>query len=881
MHKRKVVRVVSTIVVFAIALLAVSTTRAESPVSPWVSAALSIQKQADALAPPSSYPNLDCAMDITNACTVPTSYGTGSTNSTVRFNNETLSLYDKGKFYPVYTYLENRQRFLPVPYSNEAISYTGGPAIGLYLYFNYSFSSSVVRTGGLGTLLPVEYHITKPPDGKLADKANHLIPADTASMGFSSNGEWMVVSSPNMAVMRVNLRTFDVLPFAPSFNYSIGLDPAVKTAITNDGRYAIVSSSNLNTFKLYDLGTCPAVPNTINGPVACQSRDLQAFTQQQILGYSFVSGARFMNDDSLAFFAVYKVGGVSKTARFIISNGGSVSQLDYLALGDSYISGEGAFDYISGTDIQINKCHLSYLSYPFLIGQELNFNSPHSVACSGATTNDIVNTSSSYVGQADRKNKTTRANWDQTGQSELALSSFLPGYVDQLDFVSRYQPKNITVSIGGNNVNMIGTLKQCIWFKTCMETYEDRLEFINTVNSDFNDIEKTYEKIKNAGPPDMRVYAIGYPQIAKPGGDCGLNVHLNSDEVLFASQAIDYLDSVVKAAAAKAGVFYVDAEDALYGHRLCEAKPGSVSVNGITAGNDIGPIGSESFHPNAFGHELMENRVLEATHNLKAVMPAPDTNAGIPNSGGLEILNAPHSGRPVNTTEFDQLISDDLAYRDVPFNISIDGARHALPANASLTAELHSSPTNLGTFSTNPGGNLSAQITIPSSVPAGYHSLHFYGVDLLGQPIDIYKDIFVAASADDLDGNGTPDEQQKCVGVDPSGQDYDQDGIDDACDGEIGLPPARPSEPAAVTGNISTQSPQVVTFAPSNNTHSPAVNEVSMKAQTQSASPKVLSASTTAKNNQPPKPKDLRLSPIYLFYGLGALLVVSLVLSLV
>src|SRR5690606_18188025 len=46
------------------------------------------------------------------------------------------------------------------------------------------------------------------------------------------------------------------------------------------------------------------------------------------------------------------------------------------------------------------------------------------------------------------------------------------------------------------------------------------------------------------------------------------------------------------------------------------------------------------------------------------------------------------------------------------------------------------------------------------------------------------------ASEDDYDGDGIPNEDEQCLIVQPAGVDYDQDGIDDACDPEITEPPA-------------------------------------------------------------------------------------------
>jgi lysophospholipase L1-like esterase len=577
MHKQVPARVVAAIVVIIIALLSVVNVRADDPMS-WTSSSLSAQKQADVLSVPTTLGgngNIDCSMEDPINCSLPTTYGTATQNGSVRLSSSSL-------FLPVITFVDNRQHFLPVPNSNEAISYFSGPPYGLDLAFNYNFTSSVIKSAGA-------LQITKAPDGKLTDKAKHLLAADTSSMAFSENGRWLVVSDPNVAMLRVNLQTFEVLPFAPGLNYTIGLDPAVKMSVTNDGRYAVVASKNFNTFKIYDLNTCGTVPDTINSSVSCQSRDLGAFMQQALPVYSFTAQARFNNNDSITIYAVYKSGSINKTARFIVSDSGSDGQIDYLALGDSYISGEGAFDYEGGTDTDTNKCHVSFLAYPFLLGHDLNYNSYHSVACSGATTDDIINTSDNYAGQADHK-KIKRSERIDAEISSI-FSSYKPGYIDQLDFVKTYQPKAITIAIGGNDMGFADILKVCaspsISNSTCYSSYEDRLELVRQINNTvFPRLVQTYQQLRTAGPPDMRIYVVGYPQIAKPGGNCALNVHLNNDEIIFSQELINYLDMVTQKAAAKAGVYYVDTQDALNGHRLCEAKPGSIAMNGLTAGND-------------------------------------------------------------------------------------------------------------------------------------------------------------------------------------------------------------------------------------------------------------------------------------------------------
>ena len=78
-------------------------------------------------------------------------------------------------------------------------------------------------------------------------------------------------------------------------------------------------------------------------------------------------------------------------------------------------------------------------------------------------------------------------------------------------------------------------------------------------------------------------------------------------------------------------------------------------------------------------------------------MPAAaDPSAGPPSLDSQVILNVPKSGRPVNTTEQDDSISDDVIYKDAVGDVSLDGQDHALAPSTNLNIELHSDPVQLG-----------------------------------------------------------------------------------------------------------------------------------------------------------------------------------------
>ena len=434
-----------------------------------------------------------------------------------------------------------------------------------------------------------------------------------------------------------------------------------------------------------------------------------------------------------------------------------------------------------------------------MLGKSLGYDSFHSVACSGAVTDDITNTSI-----PSSNNKSQASGKDDPSFDDKIYSNFLPGYRAQLNFVTQYQPQAITVSIGGNDIGFSQILLRCLEPDTCYSTYEDRLELITEFNKLlFPRLIDTYQTIKNSAPPGANIYAIGYPQIAKPNGNCGDNVHLNAQETVFSEQIINYLDRVIQSAASYVGVGYVDTQDALDGHRLCEAPPGGTAINGLTAGNDrptrLGPIGAESYHPNALGHQLLEEAILRETNDLTEPMPAADSTSQPPDESEQDILNAPKSGRPLNGLNYDDSITNNVLYRSGAWSITLkSGGFLFVKPISKVKAVLNSTPLDLGEFTTDQNGSLNATVQTPADIETGFHVLHLYGTNVANQPIDVYKVVYVA----DDQTSFAPTAGNPCVVVPPSGDDYDQDGLDDACDPNITQPPVQ----AAVSDSTASSS---------------------------------------------------------------------------
>jgi len=717
------------------------------------------------------------------SCNVDTGYGAVSASGYLQRQGTTVS----GEVRQPSGGLAN---VIPVPGSNTAVRYSGGPVTGLYLHFTTSFdttlkSSAIVNGSVLHTA-------TQPTTASLKDKSGSLIAAHTDSLAFSAGGQWMVVDAPSVGMIRVNLNSFDVLPFADSYNYNIGVAPGIQSAISSDGRFAVEFSKSFGRFMMYDLSTCGAVPLHITGKASCPARDLYALIQSKVPGFVAVGTIRFINNDALSLYVAYKEGSATKIGQYVLSlPGADIPSFEYLALGDSFAAGEGAYQYKALTDTKDNKCHLSLRSYPYLIAQNMTLNKYESVACSGAKIEDINILSDDYDGQVSDQIKKK----DRINLSEI-ISNFLPGYIAQKEFIQKHSPNIVTISAVGNDIGFTAKIRRCLEPDTCFSTYEDRLEVVREINSQFDRLVEMYKQLKQNSLPQTKIYVLGYPQLAKPGGNCGLNVRLNNQEVAFSQLLITYLNSVIRQATSKAGVAYVDVEDALNGHRLCEAiTPDEIAVNGLTAGNDIiqrfgGPVGNESYHPNYTGQQLLANQVQTRTNNFTLPMPPPNNTAQPPaESNNLALLQAAKSGRPVQRINYDENLGNDVMYRQQWWQGTIDTTINAIPPLKTFKVWLHSDPLDLGSFASDSSGNLSFQLKLPDTTPTGFHSLHVMGTNVAGELIDVYKTVYVAASEADYDGDGIANAQDPCAVIEPTGVDVDQDGTDDGCDNWIGPPP--------------------------------------------------------------------------------------------
>lgn len=765
-----------------------------------------VSSMPSAQSEPSYFNNLDCSLityrlvatgNMLTGCFTDTAFGLfDSSSSTVIFNGT-----DEGIPLQAYAY---KQILAPWPKAMNLLTIdnvnTGGTYIGLY---KNPFKS--VQDQRNLQLQLTSKKLTAPPDIPIKDKLGNRLVINPQTLTFSDGGSWLVAETLNGSFVRINLATLDIVAFAPSYG-SQG-SPALlesRIAITDDGQFVAIANQSASEFKIYDLSSCSGTVDNLR-PLNCVNHNYRTYVGSQISGFKTIRHIRFVNDELLSFEATST--NPSNDGIYLLApTSGISSQIDYLGLGDSFTGGEGAFDYLAGSDTTNNMCHLSRRSYPLLLANDLfTATGGRSVACSGAVINDASSTNGKYKGQVRNV-----LSWDELQKSQALLlesifTNYLPGFVAQHRFVARYQPRILTVSIGGDDIGFGDIVRTCVLphasihrsDNDCYSTYEDRKELMDLIDRTVPKWISLYKQLHNEAP-EAKLYSIGYPQLTDDLGSCAINVQLSKAELGFATVIVEYLNSAMAKASLKANVSYIDISNALKGHRLCETSSHNVAVNGITSGKDAGILGlkffgKESFHPNALGHLLMEQEILRQTKNFAN---APLTNT-ISNSQSL--LSAPKSGRKINTLVPYKSLTNGEVKKGSSVVIKVTGFDAGLKPNTTYQVNLNRvSGPNLGAITSNEAGDLNGNVVIPESAPNGSNTINITGSNQLGSTVDITQPIYIPATDSDGDNDGIPNDLDSCPGAINSSQDQDKDGIDDICDPLIGLPPqANSSKPTA------------------------------------------------------------------------------------
>ncbi len=636
----------------------------------------------------------------------------------------------------------------------------------------------------------------------LKQSSGLTLPIDTrASPAFSNDGSWIYLNS-NIGQLRAHVPDLNYQYVAPRLTTGY----SVSSAVSNGGRY-VVSGARDKPLTIYDTTNC-----STDASIGCAKRELNTIARTEYakslpsgvgLGEFNVVGVKFVNDAKLELYAwTAWTDGKAKYVKFNLSVDPGPQTTRYLALGDSFSSGEGAGDYYKATAFyadagNFNECHQSRLAYSEVLNKWLTPSWYDSVACSGAQMKDVLyyNGEDEYV-----KNGYSQANnpvEDLQFFEEVKLN-VEPGYLPQLSLLQANPTTVSTITIGGNDIGFGNIVSACVLQTRCYTNRDDRERLADLIASQIPKLKNTYLSIKQSMVgEDPHLYVVGYPKIFNENTPC--NNFMSIEERTFANNLVNYLNAAVKIAASQAGVYYVDVTDAFIDYqsgqdfRLCgNAQP---AANGLVA--DIANMSDtqklmqyivNSYHPNANGHTLLAKRIRSYTNDFVRSMPNQVSTTSVPDA----VLYKALVGDAVDAVNEYTDVHQDLVrnavvnlegYLDVMLSLNHIGD---IPANLStVRIELHSTPVSLSSFIVSPDGIISGSLPLPSGTETGMHTIHVFYNDVSGQAHDVMQYIFVIGSKDDLDGDGIANVDEQCALGGVLGIDMDHDGIDDACDPEI------------------------------------------------------------------------------------------------
>jgi lysophospholipase L1-like esterase len=220
----------------------------------------------------------------------------------------------------------------------------------------------------------------------------------------------------------------------------------------------------------------------------------------------------------------------------------------YVALGDSYSSGVGSGSYLATS----GDCRRSTKAYPALWAAAHSSASYASLACSGATTADVV---SNQVAALD-------------------ASTTL-----------------VSITVGGNDVGFSTVMTDCVVSSTstCVREVNVAEQAAGTTLP--AGLDDAYDAIRSHAP-NARVVVLSYPRLYHVGVWYCLGLSDTARAKL--NEGADVLDQAVQNAAARHGFGFADVRQAFgSGHEICDGNSWLHSLDWA----DI----DESYHPTASG----------------------------------------------------------------------------------------------------------------------------------------------------------------------------------------------------------------------------------------------------------------------------------------
>ncbi|MGX1907717.1 GDSL-type esterase/lipase family protein [Streptomyces phaeochromogenes] len=266
-----------------------------------------------------------------------------------------------------------------------------------------------------------------------------------------------------------------------------------------------------------------------------------------------------------------------------------------VAVGDSYMSGEGASRYFEGTnDVRGNHCRRAPSAYAVKIAdQGERFDGIQFIACSGARTFDVI--AGTAGGRA------------QDGVSDTQ--------VDQLTKLgSSLRPALVIVSLGGNDAGFATLGGACIAPGPC-DT--QRSLFEGNLGSVKDALVATYRSLKRALPAGVPIVAVPYPQPIAETDKCSGVALAKGERDFIRTFVTDLNEKIDEARKEVQGVEYLKEMEGTLAARhlqLCDKKKKAAGVNFVGFKSVNGPPAQRfnpanwihnSLHPNERGHGAM------------------------------------------------------------------------------------------------------------------------------------------------------------------------------------------------------------------------------------------------------------------------------------
>ena len=218
---------------------------------------------------------------------------------------------------------------------------------------------------------------------------------------------------------------------------------------------------------------------------------------------------------------------------------------NYVALGDSYSSGVGTNSYTLSS-----SCLRSTYAYPYLLSQQRPNTSLTFVACSGATTTDVMNNQIASV----------------TAATNI-----------------------VTISIGGNDLGFASIIANCTLLDCNSQLTSTKASADASLTPKLDTV---YTAIQSRAP-GARVVVLGYPRLFSTSSCLG-TTGVSASERSNANLLADEIDRITAREAARYGFTYKSAIASWTGHAVCSS---SAWLNGLNLLNT-----TESYHPNRSGH---------------------------------------------------------------------------------------------------------------------------------------------------------------------------------------------------------------------------------------------------------------------------------------